>query len=445
MRRLRVALALAGVLLGIGAQWVTYQPGEPGAAVADLAVGWALLGCGLVAWDRRGRARFGVLMAAAGIAWFLGGFAMAALYLHRGPLVHALLSYPSGRLPRRLGRLVVTAAYVDGAIQPLGASPVVTLVLCAAIVVAAIDGYVAEVGPRRRARLVATAGAGALALALGFGAVGRLAGWDADAGLWMYEVVLVAIALGLLGDLLRGRWSERAVTGLVVDLGERREPATLRDRLARALGDSSLELGWWLGPERGYVDEAGRPFPIPGPGANRAVTPIESEGERVAVLVHDRAVLDDRALVEAVAAATRIAVSNVRLQAEVRARVEQLAASRRRIVEAEDAQRRRLERELHEGAERRLTQVAAHVEALAHDVEAPRARALLADVQSQLAAARAEVTELAHGIHPSALTTGGLAAAPRRAHEPRGGPCRVTCRRRALSRGRRGGGVLRVR
>ena len=91
--------------------------------------------------------------------------------------------------------------------------------------------------------------------------------------------------------------------------------------------------------------------------------------------------------------------------------MEQLAASRRRIVEAADAQRRRLERELHDGAEQRLAAVSAHVEALAHDLDEPRALALLADVETQLGAARAELSELARGIHPSALTTGGLAAA----------------------------------
>ena len=141
------------------------------------------------------------------------------------------------------------------------------------------------------------------------------------------------------------------------------------------------------------------------------VTPVEGERGRVGVLIHDRAVLDDPTLVEAVAAATRIAVGNVRLQAEVRARVEQLEASRRRIVEAEAAQRRRLEHELHEGAERRLTEVATEIETLRRDVDAPHARALLAEVEAQLGAARAEVTELAHGLHPAALAAGGLAVA----------------------------------
>ena len=129
------------------------------------------------------------------------------------------------------------------------------------------------------------------------------------------------------------------------------------------------------------------------------------------MLVHDAAVLDDPALVEAIAAATRIAVSNVRLEAEVQVRVDQLAASRRRVVEAADEQRRRLQSELHDGAEQRLAAVSAHVDALAKEVEEPQARDLMRDVEEQLASARAELSELARGIHPPALTAGGLAAA----------------------------------
>ena len=102
MRRLRVALAVAGVGFGLTAEVVAYGSGELGRAAADLTVGWTLVGCGLVAWERRPALRFGPLMVAAGGAWFLGTYATAALYLHRGPLVHALLSYPTGRLSRPL-------------------------------------------------------------------------------------------------------------------------------------------------------------------------------------------------------------------------------------------------------------------------------------------------------------------------------------------------------
>jgi signal transduction histidine kinase len=201
------------------------------------------------------------------------------------------------------------------------------------------------------------------------------------------------------------------VTGLVVELGGGWEPVTLRDRLARALGDPSLAVGYRLERASEYVDEEGRALPLPGPGEQRVVTPVDSDGEDVAVLVHDRAMLDDPALMEAVAAATRIAVTNVRLRSEVAVRVEQLAASRRRIVEAADAQRDRLQRELHDGAERRLAAVSEQIDALAGEVDEARVRALLDDVDEQLRAARSELGELARGIRPPALTSGGLTAA----------------------------------
>ena len=84
MRWLRVALVPAGLVLGIAAEWVSYGAEELDTAVGDLAVGWTLLGCGLVAWERRGRSLVGPLMAATGVAWFLGSFVTAALYLYRG-------------------------------------------------------------------------------------------------------------------------------------------------------------------------------------------------------------------------------------------------------------------------------------------------------------------------------------------------------------------------
>ena len=126
-------------------------------AVADLAVGWILIGCGLVAWDRRPESRVGALMSLAGFTWFLGTAFEPALYLHRGPLVHLLLSYPTGRLPTRLARAVVIAAYVDGAIVPLARNDVLTLALSIAVAGAALWGFL-------QARRVPRAGPPASAL-----------------------------------------------------------------------------------------------------------------------------------------------------------------------------------------------------------------------------------------------------------------------------------------
>jgi signal transduction histidine kinase len=161
-------------------------------------------------------------------------------------------------------------------------------------------------------------------------------------------------------------------------------------------------LGYWLPDETRYVDETGRAVELPTAGSGRSVTPIDHDGVPVAALVHDSSALGDPGLVADVAAATRLAVSNVQLQAEVRAHVAEVEASRRRIVEAADRQRRRLEQELREGAEVRLARVAQLL-----DSSDPH----LTEAAAALDTARRELRELARGIHPAALTERGLAGA----------------------------------
>jgi len=411
LRPLRLALLVGAVPLAVVAESVFYESGDLAFVVADAVVGLILVTCGVVAWERRGESRVGPLMVLAGYTWFAGNLWTQLLYLHRGPLVHLHISYPTGRLRRRLAQVTVTAAYVDALVLPLARSDVLTLVLASLVAAAALEGFLRTSGTARRAGIPALGAALAFATVLAFGAVERLAGWDADRqALWAYDIVIACLAVILLVDLLRGRWAEAVVADLVVDLGQQADTRTLRDELGRALGDRSLVLGYWL-PEQGrYVDDAGRPIELPEPGAGRAVTPLARDGEPIAVLVHDEAVLEDQALVEAVASAARMAVSNARLQAEVRARVLDLAASRRRIIDAADVQRRRLERELREGAERRLAGAASLLTQARRDADEPAA-VRVAEVEEELRAARAELHDFAQGIHPSALTEDGLGKA----------------------------------
>ena len=176
--------------------------------------------------------------------------------------------------------------------------------------------------------------------------------------LWTYDIVIAASWSCYCVDLVRGRWTDAVVTGLVVDLGATAEIGTLRAKLARALGDPSLVVGYRCRSTGGFSTTRGGRSTCP-TRLRRSVTPIEDEGEQVAVLVHDEALLTDPRLLRSVAAAARIAVANARLQAEAQGRATELEASRRRIVEAGDAQRRRLEQELRLGAERRLENVGA--------------------------------------------------------------------------------------
>jgi DNA-binding NarL/FixJ family response regulator len=407
MRRPALALlAAGGVVFGVAAEWVSYDGGGVAKAAADLAVGCILVAGGAVAWGRRPESRVGGIMSLAGVTWFLGTLVGPAVFLHRGPLVHLHLSYPTGRTPTRLARAVVVAAYVDAAVDPLARSDVLTLGLSAAVALTAVRLFHGTSGPARKAGGPALGAALAFAGVLALGALERLTGWwSTDGVLFTYDLVIASVAIVLVVDLLRGRWADAVVTGLVVDLGAAGEASMLGGRLARALGDPTLVVGYRLPDTGALVDDAGRAVDLPIPGSGRTATPIEVGDERIAVLVHDEALLADRRLLESVAAAARFAVSNARLQAEVRERAADLEASRRRIVEAGDAQRRRLEQELRLGAERRLDRVASLLAGSGGDGAQLRA------LESELAEARRELREFAQGIHPAALTEHGLTAA----------------------------------
>ena len=281
------------------------------------------------------------------------------------------------------------------------------LALAAAVALAAAHGFLHSSGPARSATAPAFAAAVAFAAILALGALVRMTGLDADrAILWAYDVVLAGIAVALVVDLLRGRWADAVVMGLVVDLGDEAR-GSLRSKLAGALGDPSLVVAYRLPERDSYVDDRGVTLRLPAAGSGRTVTAVGEGDEEVAVLVHDEALLSEHELLDAVAAAARIAVANVRLQAEARERARELEASRRRIVEAADAQRRRLEEELRLGVEHRLDSVAALL-AAAHAAAGGADSRETEALAAELARTRDELREFAHGVHPAALTERGL-------------------------------------
>lgn len=144
------------------------------------------------------------------------------------------------------------------------------------------------------------------------------------------------------------------------------------------------------------------------------MTRIEHEGESLAVLFHDPTLRDEPKLVEAVAAAARLALVNARLHAEVRAQLETVKESRARIATAADEERRRIERDLHDGAQQRLVALALELRSaerrLGEEAD-PELESLLASTADELRVAVEELRSFAHGIHPGALRQGGLASA----------------------------------
>jgi signal transduction histidine kinase len=466
LRRALISLAVVGFAIGLATAGVTlssHHQSERGfLAVLTTLIAWSFIGTGLFAWWRRPANRSGALMTGIGFAWFFVplNFSNSSwpfmIGLIGNPVAlamlgHLVLAFPRGRLETRYHRRLVAAGYFTATLLQLPAlvfydtanesncagcpsNPLLiaadhnlyvgfrTVLHVTAVVVIAL--VIREVGRRVRSAQgsekqvyspVMHAGAAAL-LAFGLLFASVLVHGD---GMYVFRALgfltLLAVPYAFLAGLVRGRLSRAgAVAELVEALGsadERRR--SLRDALAEALEDSSLSLAYWL-PERGaYVDPEGRPVELPGPGSGRIATEIEQGGAPLAVIVHDESLAEERDLVRAVGGAAALTLENERLAAELRARIEELRASRARIVQATDDERRRLERDLHDGAQQRLVALALNLRLAQSALEddPATARELLGDAIDELSEATAELRELARGIHPAILTDRGLDAA----------------------------------
>jgi signal transduction histidine kinase len=449
-RRALLALALAGFAAGVAYLAVVVASDHVDdrgfVAALGLLVGWSFIGTGLFAWWRRPGNPTGTLMAAVGFAWFGAGLSDANDdLLHTVGLAldalfpafagHLVLAFPTGRLSTRLERTVVAAGYLVSTVLQVpsllfeedprnllviesdqGLSDLLDGVQFAAAVGVIGTSFVilarrwrAATPPQRRALapVLWTGGAAfvAFAIANGFDAAGA----PQDFLDRLSEAVLVTVPFGFLAGLLRSRLAQAsAMSGLVARLGQAPEPNALRAALAEALGDPSLSLAYWLPDDGRFVDADGHPL-TPAEGS---WTEVELEGRRIAAIVHDPTLADEPQLVRAAGAAAALALENQRLSAELRARIEELRASRARLVEAGDAERRRLERDLHDGAQSRLVALAVKLRLARMKAHAqPDVAKLLDESTEDLQASLDELRELARGIHPAVLTDRGLGAA----------------------------------
>ena len=419
MRWRVLLLGALGGGLGLLAESAAYGLGDAGQWVPDLIVGWAFIAGGLAGWWRRPGSGTGPLLAATGYAWFLGNFhwgllgPIALFALYRGPLIHCVLSFPRWRPSSRLDRATVVAGYVAATVTPVAVSNPATIALGVLVTGSAAWAAFVSVGPARRARAAVLPAAAVVGLALAGGSAALLAGIASDVVLAVDEVALVAVAVWVLAVLVVGQWQRAAVTDLVVELAET-PSGTLRDALARALGDSSLQIGYWAAEQGAYVDAAGQPVTVPAEGSGRAVTKIDLSARPVAVLVHDPAVIQDRGLVESIALAVRLAASHANLRAEVRAQVGEVWASRRRLIRAADQERIRLERRLRDGPERTLDALAATLAAARDAAAHADAAGVLGGIErarQRLQGTQDDLRELARGLHPRAVAEAGLAGA----------------------------------
>lgn len=407
MRRAGLVVWAVALVVGLAAERVAFDWDEPLRWLPDLVVGLVLVGAAVDAWPRSRAVAW--LVGAAGFAWFAGTVAPVALYWHRGFLVHLLVAYPVLRPQSCLGLAAMVAGYLAAVFPMVWRDDVASIVLSAVLTAVVVRTYLRATGRHRHDGRVALYATLAFAAATAGGAVARLlvpAGDAAIPTLVVYEAVLCAVAVGLAAGLrvpAVGR-----VTDLVVELGTGRS-GTLRDALARTLGDPTLEVGYWQPDLGAYVDAAGRRVGVPEQEQPRTATRVDHDGRPFAVLVHDAAVLGDPALADAVAAATRLTAANADLQAEVRDRVAEVAASRRRLLLAADEERQRLGLRLQDGVVSRLQRLSGPLATALRQTQAePAERVALA--RSRLEHTLEQLHELARGLHPRELDD-GLAAA----------------------------------
>ena len=404
-------------------------------AVLGRSVGGSFIVCGLIAWQRRPETRTGALMTLTGFLFLVPallaevdwqmGFTLGELLANVWviPFAALVLSFPSGRLTARADRLIVWG-FVFGAgvlqvvwvaLPPGGAEDVLDTAqraingtLGMALAFVGIQRWLRAPPPLRRLLLPTLAG-GVAALILALQVYNELlAGEFIRSSQEVTVVVLVTVPLAFLFGILRAQLARAGMADLVVALQQAPEAADLQALLAKSLGDPSLELVFWLPGFETYVDAAGMPVVLPGEGAGRAMTPIDHAGEHVAALVHDAALSNEPALLDVVCAAANFALERTRLQAELESRVEELAGSRQRLVEAGDAARRQIERDLHDGAQQRLVSLAIALrmtEDRIHD-DPDTAASLVAAARKEVTESLAELRELARGIHPHVLEHG---------------------------------------
>jgi signal transduction histidine kinase len=434
------AVGVAAALAGHGG-WVD--------AGLGLVVGWSFAGAGITAWVRRPANRTGYFLIAVGFAWFLDRLATTPIawlatpcQLFRGLylalLAHLLLAFPTGRLTSPAARGITVGAYLDTAglqvvllliapgprlAQMLDdAQTMIGIVLALALIGVLISRWrPASAAARRTLTPIVASGGATVVMLVVILLDERFSTLQLyPVSWWLYLAALICVPLGFLTGLLRTRLAHAGVAELMVTLGEGVAPGALRDALARGLGDPSLQLAYWIPERQGYVDLRGHPVTLPQDGAH-AATVIERDGRRIGALVHDPALDDDPDLLGAVRAAAALALENERLQADLRARLGELDRSRSRLVEAADAERRRIERNLHDAVQQRLVSAsltlgmaAAKLAAEPAAGTAPATAAatkLLHEARGALAAGLAELREIAHGIHPAMLTERGLKAA----------------------------------
>jgi len=471
----RVAAGLAGLALAAGALAIAEGPGRATTYAGSSAAGAALTVCaglgliaaGLVIRLARQPGRTGDLALGAGLCWFapvwvawqdgpplIPSIAMVAAGFTFPLIVHLVLTHSTGWAGSRPARLLAAVVYGEALltaaalalfrepyfdpgclanctvnsflVRPLpslaravevadrwftAVTATTLIALCAARLARASAPARQRLLPVHVPAIVFAAAVVARAAVLQQTMVEAPFNPALFAIFAIGSAAVTLLAVGLISGVVRARAERRAVTRIAASLDQAPAPGSLQSALAAALHDPGLQIAYWLPGAQGYVDASGRAVPEPSATPGRAVTRLTRTGRTVAAVSHSGAV---PGIEVRIGPAIRLGLENERLQAELLAQLEELRASRARIVQAADAERRGLERNLHDGAQQRLL-------ALSYDIRLARAAAQAnGETLTEMALARAagetqdvlgELRDLAHGIYPAVLAEAGIGPA----------------------------------
>jgi signal transduction histidine kinase len=451
-----IAVALAALAASV------LHPVDPTSRiVVTLAIAVGFVAAGLVAWARRPHNGLGPLMTVLGFCLLLRKFQygepndplFTVGFLTRDlPWVvfgHIVVAYPTGRLQRTRERLFAIAAYTLAIALPLAAllvhdpHPGDEVAGKSAISVARsadafdalrqaeyfviygvfplallglIGAKLAEASPRARRMYVPLLIFGVILALRGIVeaifSFGDPSATAENVLFWTGQGMEVALGAALVVSVFRVI-KARATLADALGRLEGASPDEVRAALAEALRDPALDVAFWMPERRMYVDVGGARYEFPADDPSRGITRINgADGEPIAALIHDAGLENEPALVRDAAAAARLALENARLHAELRAQLMLLQESRARIVAAGDEERRRIERDLHDGAQQRLVALALELRAAQRRFGAGgEIDHVLGAAVEELQRAVEQLRELSHGLHPSVLTQNGLAAA----------------------------------
>lgn len=458
-RPLRLALLQLGVttvVLGaiLIAVVIAEAPASGGQYTLTMLVTWAYVAAGLLAWSRRPSNRFGALIVWTGLAILasnVGATGVPVLVaitavvatVPLAMLVHVLHAFPSGRLPNQASRVVVVAGYVVCLVlqaplylftaQPapydllvvadrpdlvrLGAL-VQTIAGCGVMIatVVLLAARLRRADPRRRRALTPLYGYGilvVLSIPLSANVLGSMLQLSLTAISLIQHIAVVGVPIAFTLALLRGGFAR---TVEIEELGSWLSTAetgrtTLARALARALGDDSVRLIFWVSDRGEYVHDTGDRAE-PTTGDDRGLVEIELGGKRVGAIDYDLTLNANPRPVRSAGRVIALAVDHERMTAELRASQQELRRSRERIVKAGDNERRRIARDLHDGLQMHLVLLALQAQQVADDPPlGADQRADLIALREGIDAAAAELRDLVHEVLPAALIERGLSAA----------------------------------